>query len=245
MSRCAAVFSMNQIRTFKLLVLGLVVFLSAADSVFSQSPGSTVVRVEEDWVALISGPESSTSSPQIMNFISPIQSTEGVFGLVQLNHRGAPDFRNGGLQIQGWTGESLVGYMEDTRDAVLNRSSDNLRYTVAMEKTATGIKFQVLNGRSRTWGRFAQTPLTVTMTVNEPSLENYSPEFSVANTNVNHGAHRVELLYLDTSRRQYSDGVIITDTTDRVIHRYQTRVEDVPIAAYEVNPEDYNVGITE
>ena len=245
MSRCAVICHRTRISSWKPLAMSLIVFLSVADSTFGQSPGSTVVRVEEDWVALIAGPDSSTSSPQIMNFISPIQSTEGIFGLIQLNHRGAPDFRSGGLQVQGWLGESLVGYMEDSRDAVLSRRSDNLRYTIAMEKTATGIKFQVLNGRSRTWGRFAQTPLTVTVNVNEPSLENYSPEFSVANTNVNLGAHRVDLLYLNTTRRKYSDGVVVTDTTDRVIHRYQLSVQDVPISDYEANPEDYNVEITE
>jgi hypothetical protein len=223
----------------------LIIFLSTADSTAGQTPGSTIVRVEEDWVALVAGPESLTSSPQILNFISPIQSTEGIFGLVQLNHRGAPDFRSGGLQVQGWLGESMTGYIEDYKDAVLSRSSDNLRYTVAMEKTATGIKFQVLNGRSRTWGRFAQTPLSVTISVNEPSLEDYTPEFSVANTNVNHGAHRVDLLYLTTSRVTYSDGQTVTDTTDRVIHRYQLTVQDVSLAAYESNPEDYNVEITE
>jgi len=245
MSCCAFVCNRTRISFWKPLAMSLIAFLSFADSTIGQSPGSTVVRVEEDWVALIAGPESSTSSPQIMNFISPVQSTEGIFGLVQLNHRGTPEFRSGGLQVQAWMGESLVGYMEDYRDAVLDRSSDNLRYTIAMEKTATSIKFQVLNGRSRTWGLFAQTPLTVTMTVNEPSLEDYSSEFSVANTNVNHGAHRVDLLYLNTSRRKYSDGVIVTDTTDRVIYRYQLSVQDVPIADYEANPEDYNVEITE
>ena len=229
----------------RILITSLLFMMSITNAASGQTPGRTVVRVEEDWIALIAGPDSSISSPQIINFISPIQSTEGVFGLVQLNHRGAPDFRSGGLQIQAWMGESISGYVEDYRDAVLSRSSDNLRYTVAMEKTATGIKFQVLNGRSRTWGLFAQTPLTVTLSVNEPSLEDYSPEFSVANTNVNLGAHRVDLLYLTTMRKSYSDGETVTDTTDRVIHRYQLNVQDVPLATYEENPDDYNTGITE
>ncbi len=126
--------------SWKTLITSLFFVLSVADSTFGQTPGRTTVRVEEDWVALIAGPDSSQSSPQIMNFISPIQSTEGIFGLVQLNHRGAPEFRSGGLQVQGWLGESMIGYVEDYRDAVLSRSSDNLRYTVAMEKTATGIR---------------------------------------------------------------------------------------------------------
>jgi hypothetical protein len=219
--------------------------LTLADSASAQSTGRTLVRVEEDWVALIGEPDAATSSPQIMNFISPIQSTEGIFGLVQVNHRGAPDFQDGGLQVQGWVGLWLSGSSDATRYAKLNRNADNLRYTVAMEKVSNGIKFQLLNGRSRTWGRFAQTPVSVVVTVNEPSLEDYSPEFSVANTNVNLGAHRVEILYMTATRFRYSDDSTVTDNTDRVIHRYQLNVEDVSLTEYELNSEDYNIEITE
>ena len=227
------------------LTLSLILFVSLADSTFGQSPGRTLVRVEEDWVALIAGPDSQLSSPQIVNIISPSQSTDGVFGLTQLNHRGAPEFRSGGIQVQGWIGTSMASHVEDSQNAELNRTSDYLRYTIAMEKMNTGIKFQLFNGRSRTWGQFAQTPISVTVPAATPSLEDYSPEFSVASTNVNLGAHRVDLVYLDTTRFTYSDGETVTDTTNRVIHRYQLKVEDVSLAAFEANPEDYSIGITE
>ena len=225
--------------------LCLTLFLTLADSATAQSTGRTLVRVEEDWVALIGEPDAATSSPQIMNFISPIQSTEGIFGLVQVNHRGAPDFHDGGLQVQGWVGSWLSGSADANKYAKLDRNSDNLRYTVAMEKVSNGIKFQLLNGRSRTWGMFAQTPVSVVVTVDAPSLEDYSPEFSVANTNVNLGAHRVELLYLTATRFKYSDDATVTDNTDRVIHRYQLNVDDVPLTKYQLNPGDYTTEITE
>jgi len=231
--------------TWCTLAMTLLFSLSFRSSASGQTAETTLVRVEEDWVALISGPDTSTSSPQILNFISPLKTTDGIFGLVQFNHRGAPDFRSGGVQVQGWIGTVLAGYREDTRTATLNRSSDNLRYTVAMEKTATGIRFQLLNGRSRTWGRFATTPVSVTVAVDQPSLHDYSPECSVANTNVNLGAHRVDLLYMNTTRFTYSDGQTVTDTTDRVIHRYQINVSDVSLTDYEANPDDYNIDITE
>lgn len=217
----------------------------SAPSLFAQSTTATLVRVEEDWVALIAEPDAGTSSPQILNFISPLQSTSGVFGLVQVNHRGAPQFQGGGLQVQGWVGSWLSGATQDTKTAILYRNSDRLRYTVAMQVVSNGIRFELLNGRSRTWGRFAQTPVAVTVSVNNPTLEHYSPDFSVANSVVNLGAHRVDLLYLTTSRRIYSDGEVITDGTDRANHRYQLRVEDVSLTAYEQNPDEYNVDITE
>lgn len=139
----------------------------------------------------------------------------------------------------------MSGSADADKSSNLKRNSDNLRYTVAMEKVSNGIKFQLLNGRSRTWGRFAQTPVSVVVNVEEPSLEEYSPEFSVANTNVNLSAHRVELLYLTATRFRYSDDETVTDNTDRVLHRYQLNVDDVPLAEYELNPDDYNTDITE
>lgn len=245
MTTFARTWNRNSKRTWCAIAMTFLFSLSPGISASGQTSEKTLVRVEEDWVALISGPDTATSSPQILNFISPLQTTDGIFGLVQVNHRGTPDFNSGGLQVQGWIGNTLVGYGEDSRTSTLNRSSDNLRYTVAMEKTATGIRFQLLNGRSRTWGRFATTPVPVHVTVDEPSLKEYSPDFSVANTNVNLGAHRVDLLYMNAVRFQYSDGQTVTDATDRVIHRYQLNVGDVSLTDYEANPEDYNIDITE
>lgn len=222
-----------------------VLTLVSCASVSAQSTERTLVRVEEDWVALVGEPDSATSSPQILNFISPLQSTEGIFGLVQVNHRGSPDFEGGGIQVQGWVGPSLAGASNSQKTAVLNRNSDSLRYTVAMQKVSTGIRFELLNGRSRTWGRFAQIPVSVTVAAENPTLDFYSPEFSLENTNVNLGAHRVQLLYITATRRRYDDGDVVTDTTDRILHRYQLSIVDVPTAEYEANPEDYTVDITE
>jgi hypothetical protein len=87
--------------------------------------------------------------------------------------------------------------------------------------------------------------VTVTVPVVAPSLEDYSPEVSVSNTNVNLGAHRVNILYMTAVRIRYSDGATVTDNTDRVLHRYQLSVEDVPVDTYEENPDDYNTDITE
>lgn len=205
----------------------------------------TLVRVEEDWVALVAEPEAATSSPQILNFISPLQSASGVFGLVQVNHRDHPSFQPGGFEVQGFIGSTPISSSQDTKNTVLHRMSDRVRYTVAMEKLSSGIRFELRNGRSRTWGRFALEPVVAIVPVPNPSLEEYSPEFSVENTNVNVGAHRVDLLYLDRTRRTYSDGETTIDETNRVIHRYQLHVEDISLEEYEQNPDDYNIGITE
>ena len=211
----------------------------------AQSGERTLVRVEEDWVALIAEPDSATSSPQILNVISPTQSTSGVFGMVQVNHRGDPEFQGGGLQVQGWVGSSLSSSVQAGKTAILSRQADNLRYTVTMEQAANGIKFGLCNGLSRTWGHFADTAITVTVPAGSVNLDGYTPEFSTANSNVNLGKHRVDALYITAIRLVYSDGQTVTDNTDRVVHIYKLSVEDVPLGAYEANPDDYNVYITE
>lgn len=228
----------------RIMLTGLVIFHSSG-MLRADDGERRLIRVEEDWVALIAEPDPSTSSPQILNVISPSQSTSGVFGLIQVNHRDQPVFNEGGLQVQVHRGASLLGTAQADRTATLSRSSDSLRYTVAMELTENGVRFELLKGASRTWGRFAQTPVTVTVSDETSTLEHYSPEFSTENTCVNLGAHRVELLYLNTTRYTFDNGDVETDTTDRVLHRYQLKVEDVTRAAYEANPDDYTMDITE
>lgn len=228
----------------RILFIGLVFFHFSA-ILCADDAERRLIRIEEDWVALIAEPDPSTSSPQILNVISPSQSTTEVFGLIQVNHRDQPAFSDGGLQVQVRRGSGLLGTAQSNRTATLSRSNDSLKYTVAMELTENGIRFELLNGTSRTWGRFAQTPVTVTVSDETSTLEHYSPEFSTENTCVNLGAHRVELLYLNTTRYTFDNGDVVTDGTDRVLHRYQLKVEDVTRAAYEANPDEYTMDITE
>lgn len=213
--------------------------------IIAEEPERRLIRVEEDWVALIAQPDPSTSSPQILNVISPTQSTSGIFGLIQVNHRDQPSFYEGGLQVQARRNSEFIAAAQARRNSVLSRSNDSLKYTVAMQLTETGIRFELLNGSSRTWGRFAETPVTVSVAASDLTLEDYSPEFSAENSCVNLGAHRIELLYLNTTRRTFDDGKVVTDTSNRVLHRYQLKVEDVSLSAYEQNPEDYTMEITE
>ena len=82
MKRCLPPSNVKYKKRRTVVALCLTLSLSLVDSAFPQSLGSTLERVEEDWVALLAEPESAITSPQIMNFISPVQSTSGIFGLV-------------------------------------------------------------------------------------------------------------------------------------------------------------------
>ena len=229
-------------------ILGLSVAFTqfqCAAEVAAQSTTATLVRVEEDWVAMVGEPDSPTSSPQILNVIAPTNSQDGVFGLIQLNHRSEPAFLEGGQQVQGWVGTTHAGSVSGSKSAILYRTADNIRYTVAMEKVSQGIRFELLNGRSRTWGRFCTTPVGITVATTNNSLAGYTTENSVTSSSVGLGAHRLSALYITATRLTYSDGTVVTDGTDRFVHRYQLSIEDVPVEMYEQNPEEYEVDITE
>jgi len=232
------------VRCLSVIARSLILICLLSQTALAQT-SPTLVRVEEDWILLVDEPDSPLASPQILNVISPNQNLDGIFGLVQLNHRSDPSFYAGGQQVQAWIGPSLVGYASGTKTAVLYRTADQITYTVSMERVSTGIRFQLKNGRSRTWGRFAWTPVSVTVPTTDKDLSAYTPEFSAANTTVVLGAHRITSFYINTTRRIYNDGSTVTDTTDRFTHRYQLSVEDVPIAEYQANPEDYEVDIAE
>lgn len=227
------------------IALALAVVAGLSGSAGAGDPATTLVRVEEDWVALVDEPDTAISSPQICCVISPTQDLEGAFGQIQINHRGYPSFQEGGIQVQGLFGESVSGTNNASRTARLYRTSDNLRFTVGMSQVTDGVQFEVKDVRSRTWGSFASSGIKVTVPTTETSLDAYSPEFSLENSMVNLGAHRIDILYITTIRKTFADGHTETDYTDRVSHRYQLEVDDVPVELYEANPDEYNTDITE
>jgi hypothetical protein len=208
-------------------------------------PEPEIIRVEEDWVTYIRNPDSNVGAPQIANVISPTESTEVAFGIVELNHASAPDFRSGGHQVQSWIGSTNHDFAFSEETSVLRTDYDKLEYTVAMEKTPQLLKFTLKDGRSRTWGRFARTGITAVTPVFNITLENYNPEFSVANTTINVGAHRVELMYQKEVRYYSANGLERTDTTPRVLHRFKEVIQFVSLAEYEQNSDYFNIEITE
>lgn len=208
-------------------------------------PGPDIVRVEEDWVSYIRNPDFNSGAPQIANVISPNRSTELAFGIVELNHGSSPNFRAGGYQVQSWIGESNYDFAISEETNLLRTDYDKLEYTVAMERTDNRLKFTLKNGRSRTWGRFARTGVSAVTPSFNVTLKEYDPQFSVDNTTINVGAHRVELMYQKEVRYYSADGLYKTDTNARVLHRFKEVVQFVSLEEYEQNSDYFNIEITE
>lgn len=211
----------------------------------SAEPEVTITRVEEDWVAFISRPDSDAGAPQITNIISPTGTVDNAFGLFELNHRSSPSFRSGGIQAQSWVGDFRNDYVEAGVSEGLKVTRDKLEYTVVMEASSGQLKFSLKDGKSKTWGRFPRSELTSVITLSNPTLAEYTPQVSVENTSINVGAHRVALMAMSEVRYYSGDSLVKKDETVRYLHRFKNLVEFVSLEEYEKNEEYFNIEITE
>lgn len=210
--------------------LCLLAFLSPAIS--ANGPGP-VVRVEEDWSLEIIEPSYDETAPQITNTISPSTSLNCKFGLFELNHGTQPDYRDGGLELQIWDRDTRVNYRRHTNDNRLSVPGEVVTYTLGMsikDGYADGqrrLQFDVKNGTSQTWGTFgAQDSLVCSITTNRSDLSQYSPDFSVDNSKIGYASFRVRKYALVAVRYYDANGLIKTDSTERIAHEY---ADDVSI----------------
>lgn len=238
---------------FGLLTTGMVVHSGLAQEI-TGTTGETAApkafRIEEDWVVLVRNPDPETCAPQIVNMMSPDPINETSYGLFEINHGSSPHFLAGGIQVQALKHDQLISKQNANSTRTISRSYDRVSYTVSMKKTDDGqLVYQMKNGRSKTWGRFASaaTDLKAAHTTDLDSLNQYVPTHSVKNTSVNVGAHRVELMAQQEVRWYDSDGKLIKqDTTVRYPHRYAETVQDVTFAEYMANLDTlYTWEITE
>jgi hypothetical protein len=204
-----------------------------------------VDRVEEDWVIYIANPDQEIGAPQITNVIAPVPSTDGAFGMLELNHGSQPNFKNGGLQIQSWVGDRNIAYQSSLKTGRLDRDYDKVEYTVAMQVAGDAVRFSVKAGRSKSWGQFARDGLFADAEMKDANLSNYDPQFSVDNTTINVGAHRVAVMAQIQTRYFSGDQLVKKDETPRVLHRFQQLIEFVSLEEYELKEEYFNIDITE
>lgn len=239
------IMSARVLRFGTILVLSLTLTaLSKAQDAVPDTSNAT--RVEEDWVAYIRNADPNTGAPQITNVISPLKTTECPFGLVELNHRSIPSFSAGGYSVQSWLGDVNNDFVLSQETNQLQNDYDKLEYTVGMMISDENIRFFLKDGKSRTWGRFARWGISAVAPKHSLNLSGYDPQYSVDNTTVNLGAHRVELLYQKEVRYYDSSGDLIhRDETPRIIHRFREVIQFVSLEEYEQNEQYFNIEITE
>jgi hypothetical protein len=192
--------------------------LAGARWAAAQAP--TIVRVEEDWELVVGIPDPDRDAPQITTVISPQGDCSGVYAAVDVNHQSLPEFSPGGLQLQIWRNGSAIAERRFPNASVLSQAGETIRWTQAMELTGGVLTFEVVHGSSTTWGNFGgEGYLRAHVSTSLGSLNGYSPNVSVENSGVSYADNRVTSLTIKRVRYYTSSGQVVTDETERVIHR--------------------------
>jgi hypothetical protein len=177
-----------------------------------------VVKVQEDWELVIGDADTLLEAPQVVCTMAPRPADDSVYSLFELNHQNLPSYQSGGLQLQVWSGEELLGYKDDERSALLGQAGEVITWTQEMSTQHCGLKFRVLNGNSGTWGEFAPDgALAVDGGQGADDLNGYSPDFSVSRSGVSYGAKRVQSFTLKRVRLYSAQGLIAEDDTPRSV----------------------------
>lgn len=179
-----------------------------------------IVRIEEDWELVIGGPSPNSDAPQVTCAISPLSNMDSYYAIFVVNHHEMPSFAAGGLQLQAWNGENLLGSRRAPNQAVLATPGEIIRWTQVMEKIAGGVVgFEVIGGSSTTWGSFGgEGSMKLPITAKILNLNGYSPENSVKHSGVSYAGNRVQSLVLKRVRVYTDEGLLAEDTNPRVVH---------------------------
>ncbi len=184
--------------------------------------GVNIVRIEEDWVLDVADPDPTADCPQVVCVFGPGDPSNGTHAIFELNHGTLPDFSEGGMQLQVWFGDYLIGYRRQHAPAELHIAVERLTYTTVTEVVNHKVKLYVADGHSVTWGDFGDsstTTLKVELDTWRSHLNDWDSEGPIRHSRVSYGANRVNKFLRKQVRYYTSAGLHHTDTTERYVHR--------------------------
>lgn len=189
---------------------------------FDPLAGVDIIRIEEDWVLDIADPDPAADCPQIVTVFGPGDPSRGTHAIFELNHGTLPEFSEGGMQLQVWFGEYLIGYKRQHAPAELYVAVERLTYTTVTQVLNRRVALFVTNGHSATWGDFGDTSTTtlkVELDTWRTALNDWDSEGPIRHSRVSYGANRVNQFLRKEVRYYTAAGLHYTDTTERYVHR--------------------------
>lgn len=208
-------------------ILGCLAFFAPV-AVAQEDPlaGVDVVKIEEDWSLDIANPDPAADCPQVVTVFGPSDPSLGTHAIFEINHGTLPDYGEGGMQLQVWHGESLIGYRSRFAPSEFNLAIERLTYTTVSKVTDGYLILYVKNGDSLTWGGFGsgESSLNIVMSTWRTDLNTWDPQNSITHSRVAYGANRVNN-YVRTAVRYYIRDeygnleLHHTDDTDTYVHK--------------------------
>jgi hypothetical protein len=208
---------MRSLRAITLLVTAVLAF--PVGGILADMPVLVPDQVEEDWQLVIASPDVDGVGPQITTAMSPVGDNSTPFAAFDLNYREYPTFLTGGMQIQVWSDNTIVGTASQGTEQFAT-PGETVTWTQRMSIASDGtITYHVTNGQSTTWGKFGQGDgqLSVNYPTSHGSLSCYSPATSVKNSGVSWESNYVTSMTLVQVRYYAAGRLISTDTTQRPI----------------------------
>lgn len=211
-------------RSFLLSSLGLTAAFAAGTHVRADTSATDIIRVEEDWYIKVGDPDPAIDAPQIVTVFGPVDPITGTHAIFEMNHGTQPDYAQGGMQLQCWYANSLVGYRSQHAPAELKIVDEVIKFTTASEIILAGtdrVRMEVINGTSTSWGTFGGTQsLRLALPTPMDDLNSFNPAHSIANSRVTFGSNRV-IVYKRTAIRYYrSSGLHQTVTADTIVEQW-------------------------
>ncbi len=192
-----------------------------------------IMRVEEDWELAIAAPDPAADSPQVICVFGPADPDTDTHAVFELNHASLPQFADGGMQLQCWYYNYLLGYKNHTHFGEMEVSVDYITFTTVTELHEDQLHLKIVNGNSITWGPFGGgSTLRILLSTWRNNLNNYNADHSVEHSRVSFGANRVNRFVRREVRYYTADGLHHTDEEDAYVH--QLVVDDPnegPVAA--------------
>lgn len=195
--------------------------------------GVDIVKVEEDWSLDIANPEPAADCPQVVTVFGPADPSAGTHAILELNHGTLPDYGEGGMQLQAWYGDYLIGYHSQFAPAELNFAIEQVTYTTATRVRDGMLHLYVKNGSSLTWGPFGGwESMRISMSTWRTDLNDWDAQNSINHSRVAYGANRVNNFVRTAVRYYIADEIgnselYYTDDTDVYVHRL-VEDEDAP-----------------
>lgn len=181
----------------------------------------SIRKVEEDWEVLIADPDPTLDIPQIVTVFGPTNAFFDTHTVFELNHGTLPSFGEGGMQLQVWYGDYLVGYLRQQAPTELSTPGEIIRYTTVTRVTNDYLEMAVKNGTSTTYGSFGNDgSLRARLYSYRNNLNPYEPNNSINHSRVTFGANRVTYFKRKAIRFYGNDGeLFLEENADRFVHQ--------------------------
>jgi hypothetical protein len=209
--------SWHDVDVIRTVAIVLAIVLLLVSSAAAEVPEGTD-EVEEDWVLVIQDVSPDESAPQIANVISPTETIDADYGVLELNHTTQPDYVDGGLQLQRWNGSYICEYCRASAHDRLETAGETITYTMTMKVSGGKLEFGVKNGTSQTWGDFGGNgdqwrSETDTVLID---LSHYSRTVSTDHTRICFASNLVSS-FVQKEVRYYKSGQLLKTDTNQVV----------------------------